>query len=87
MDIDKLAELIEAVEKDPTVPDRQYLFDGDPEEWPVSLKNLDAFFETHFIGRENGMKLKNAGFNVSFNHDCICIVTKKGLANTGSDNM
>lgn len=87
MNIEKLRSLIQAVENDPAVPDRQYVFDGDSEQWSQSVKDLEEFFDSHFIGRQAGMELKNEGFNVSFNHDCICIVTKKGLANTGSDNM
>lgn len=87
MDIEKLRTLIEAVEGDATVPDRQYVFDGDPETWPQSIKDLEEFCDSHFIGRKVGLELQKEGFDVSFKHDCICLICKKGVINTGSDNM
>jgi hypothetical protein len=86
MNIDTLQDLIHAVEADDTLVARQYLLDGDEDDFPASLKALVEYFDSTLIGRKEAAELVRHGFGIHYG-DCICIHTKKGLANTGSDNL
>lgn len=86
MDRNILLALLVAVEQDAEVVKTTYLTDGDPDDFPASLKTLVDYCDANFISRADAKLIEEAGRSVVY-ADCICIETTKGLVNTGSDNF
>lgn len=84
MDIAKLLELLVAVEQDPEVKPTTYLTDGDEDTFPATLKALVEFCNAYYIDRQDGAAIEASGYDVVY-AECLCIMTSKGLVNTGSD--
>lgn len=86
MDLTHLLSLIVAVENDPLVEKVKFLTDGDPDDHPATLKALVDYLDATPISRADSVLIEEAGYT-SYNEDCICFITKKGIVNTGSDNF
>lgn len=86
MNVEKLVELLRAMENDPAVVRCDYLTDGDPDEYPESLTAVIDHLEEMMFDRNDAAQLKKLGYSVIYG-ECLCIDTLKGVVNTGSDNM
>jgi hypothetical protein len=86
MDIKLLKQMIHEVETDEEVKATKFLTDGDEAEFPQALGILVNYLNDTFVGKKEAAELEQHGLQILYG-DCICIVTKKGIVNTGSDNV
>lgn len=86
MSVEMILALIAVVESDDAVKATDFLTDGDDSLFPDSLKALVDHFDQNFVSRFDAGEIEKAGYTVLYG-DCICIRTKKGIINTGSDNL
>ena len=84
--IDTLVELVKVMEQDDAVVGRQFLTDGDPDEFEDSLKAVVDHLDRHGFNMADSIYLESLGYP-TLNEDCFCFVTSKGIINTGADNF
>lgn len=86
MSVEMIVALLGAVENDDAVKSADFLTDGDDTEFPESLQALVQYLDDNSIDRADARELEAAGYPMIY-ADCLCIVTKKGVVNSGSDNL
>lgn len=82
----ELLDLIKTLEADETVKSVDFLTDGDPDEYPSTLKAILDHIEVHGFSRDDGSALHALGYT-RVRGDCFCFDTDKGTINTGVDDF
>lgn len=81
-----LAELIQAMEVDDAVVSTRFLTDGDPEAFAPSVTAILDWVEQYGFSRPEARILESMGYTW-IKGDCLCFSTKKGIINTGIDDI